>query len=475
MQESIRLAQASISRVKNQPPGEQVYQCLECSRVLKRFGSLKDHLKIHLDNRPYPCVECGKRFRQGSHLKNHLRTHSKEKPYKCLEPGCLRSFSQAAGLFKHSKIHTGVRPYPCSHCAKSFRRSDTLQAHLVTHSDLRPYKCEECSETFSRKNALNRHRKLHEEKQHTCETCLKQFHRLDSLLVHQRTHTGERPYICPRDGCSSAFPTSTALKQHLFSHDEERKYACTFCEAKFKSKSSTLRHEREIHHPKRRFSCPECSMTFKRATTLRIHQNVHTPTGKAAFRQETRLAEFFRQKNVPFEWNQRMYICDATTGRVTSLQHRDEDGKIFYRPDFMFLSYLDRLIIVSCDEHEHNSVNYPWDCELTRMQKVMASLKISSKNGGYDPRPIQWIRFNPNAFKIDGRTARLRMHQRYEILWRLMQSGRTGLFYLFYSTTQGKLTHGTKYLMKKLDAHPTDEENIQTMKQMMKEAIVINF
>ncbi|KAG6001744.1 hypothetical protein E4U21_003883 [Claviceps maximensis] len=47
-----------------------------------------------------------------------------------------------------------------------------------------------------------------------CPTCSKTFSRPSSLRIHSHSHTGEKPYKCPRAGCGKAFSVRSNMKRH---------------------------------------------------------------------------------------------------------------------------------------------------------------------------------------------------------------------------------------------------------------------
>jgi uncharacterized Zn-finger protein len=47
-----------------------------------------------------------------------------------------------------------------------------------------------------------------------CQTCNKAFSRPSSLRIHSHSHTGEKPFKCPQQGCRKAFSVRSNMKRH---------------------------------------------------------------------------------------------------------------------------------------------------------------------------------------------------------------------------------------------------------------------
>ena len=77
------------------------------------------------------CSQCLKSFSRPCRLRDHMMIHMGEKPYSCSE--CSKSFSTPDGLKTHFRTHTGEKPYRCSYCSKSFYSSSSWKLHLRTH------------------------------------------------------------------------------------------------------------------------------------------------------------------------------------------------------------------------------------------------------------------------------------------------------------------------------------------------------
>ncbi|CAG8556022.1 688_t:CDS:2 [Diversispora eburnea] len=55
-------------------------------------------------------------------------------------------------------------------------------------------------------------------KRYKCEVCQKRFTRPSSLTTHSYTHTGEKPFKCPVEGCGRPFSVMSNLRRHQKVH-----------------------------------------------------------------------------------------------------------------------------------------------------------------------------------------------------------------------------------------------------------------
>ncbi|KAI0785616.1 hypothetical protein C8Q75DRAFT_794569 [Abortiporus biennis] len=51
-----------------------------------------------------------------------------------------------------------------------------------------------------------------------CSYCGKGFTRPSSLKIHINTHTGEKPYVCPFEGCGRSFSVQSNMRRHARVH-----------------------------------------------------------------------------------------------------------------------------------------------------------------------------------------------------------------------------------------------------------------
>lgn len=102
-----------------------------------------------------------------------------------------------------------------------------------------------------------------------------------------------------------------------------------------------------------------------------------------------------------------------------------ECGK--YRPDFIY-DATTHYVVVEVDEDQHD--RYDHECERIRMINILGALKMRSV----------FIRYNPDAFKIDGKTFKVFEKKRHELLLKTIRecmkpsfdSQTADVIYLYY-------------------------------------------
>ncbi|VDQ00846.1 unnamed protein product [Trichobilharzia regenti] len=84
------------------------------------------------------------------------------------------------------------------------------------------------------------------------------------------THTSDRPYPCPVDGCSYVARTAGRLAQHKIIHGQGRRFSCDYCEYSATTSSNLRRHAR-IHAGARPYLCPHCTHRTSELDALKKH------------------------------------------------------------------------------------------------------------------------------------------------------------------------------------------------------------
>jgi len=75
-----------------------------------------------------------------------------------------------------------------------------------------------------------------------CDKCGANIKGKRALKVHQLTHSEERNFSCPYDGCSFMFKTKGSMQRHCRRHTNERPFKCDLCGRTFRESGALTRH-----------------------------------------------------------------------------------------------------------------------------------------------------------------------------------------------------------------------------------------
>ena len=153
---------------------------------------------------------------------------------KCCWEGCTDVFDNATDLKDHLvETHCKLtnEGYVCywDNCVRArqpFSTKHRLIAHFNTHTGEKPYACpfEGCPKRFSRKDSLAMHEKTHSTvKPFQCRACGRDFYQLRSLRKHEKTHKKEgllhtQSQLQQESPMVTSLPTPQSMVQTPSSH-----------------------------------------------------------------------------------------------------------------------------------------------------------------------------------------------------------------------------------------------------------------
>ena len=167
-------------------------------------GYMVRQIGENLDPR-YICLDCGNHYSHKGDIYNHrilkFRKNQSTTETNLKGVNISKKNKNAVDLtciFPPANFKEAKKGY----MARQIQKGENLEKRLI---------CLDCGKHFAKN--IYTHRKLHLGKNlYTCEFCQKKFAVKQHYEDHVRTHTGERPFTCPR--CGLGFISSRALGYH---------------------------------------------------------------------------------------------------------------------------------------------------------------------------------------------------------------------------------------------------------------------
>ena len=395
-------------------------RCLECKKQpsynytnQKTNLYCKDHKKPNMINvKSKRCLECNKipsyNFKDEKtklyctdHKKSGMVNIMSKRCMECNKISCFNYKDTKIGIYcvDHKKDNmVDVRSKKCMECDKQpfFNYKNQTKAmycgdhRLENMVDVKSKKCMECDKqpAFNYKNELN------------------PLYCKDHKKPNMENVVSKRCLSC--------------TKQPHFNYKSEK--TGLYCD------EHQLPNMVNIHHK----PCKDCGLSYyKLYDDLCV--SCHPEKQKIQHKKEQTVADFLT-KTFP----QQPFVRDKYSTDIKTCT-----GK-YIRPDFV-LAMDDKIIIVECDENQHES--YPEECESTRM------INLSMVYGGL---PVIFIRYNPDTFRLNEDVQKVPQKKRLERLGGVLKEHierqpETFLHvdYLFYDDDrQQRLEETTEFLSK---------------------------
>jgi hypothetical protein len=197
---------------------------------------------------------------------------------------------------------------------------------------------------------------------------------------------------------------------------------------------------------------PEVALAFTQSTNLKAHKKRwHTPDGAyKAVRKQQALAKFLEDAGFDFRHELTIDTSCSAEANASANEGRERESRS-RRVDMVRIHQvtdkagsISAIVFVECDEFQHDDRDT--SCEVARMTQVNEALALEGNT-----LPIVWVRWNPDACRMNGVKCRISQKERGAHLVRFLHAltsssvallpGSVSIFYLFYDRDDG-VGHG---------------------------------
>ena len=415
-------------------------------------------------------------------------------------------FQFAARLKKQAVAHVHT---PGGACCAPPRLTPTAQScHPVASEEdpARKFECGLCDSKFKQKGSLKQHmQNVHDVGVvwKECGLCDSKFKQTGNLKRHMAIAHDVGVVFHHCSLCDSKFKYKEVLQRHmLYVHDVGVVFHhCSLCDSKFKLKGNLKAHMAQVHGVGVVFhQCCICDSKFKKKWALQIHMAAAHDVGVTWHSCDVPGCKFRAKEKCNLTVHISRWHNDVYVGRMKKQEERvreallaggyvehfatagippvgsfkrekridfrcaDVQSKTAYcRIDFV-VATRGGLVFLEVDEDQHL---YGYDasvsCDMKRMSHVMESLTVEL--GDALPH-VYWLRYNPNAYHVDGDLVRVPKADREKRLLGWLSGfespGPLGIGYAFYDEEDGMLS-----VLDNGDYSPHYAEVVQNLGQML--------
>lgn len=157
--------------------------------------------------------------------------------------------------------------------------------------------CRECYKCFPDDKALKKHTwSCQRVPTFKCSFCDKMFRHRNDVNNHERLHTGERPFVCPRPGCTKDFKLRSAMNTHVKIVHDKVTWPCPECDMVFKAPMGRRYHMGAVHAKEKPFPCKQCGKCFAQRDILSAHMGAYHATKAVKRKRYAKMMERKRAK-----------------------------------------------------------------------------------------------------------------------------------------------------------------------------------
>ncbi|XP_053551041.1 zinc finger protein 646 [Bombina bombina] len=291
---------------------------LSCDQYPSTFPELESSLETHKDERPYVCNQCGRSYRHAGSLVNHKKTHQVGL-FACLI--CQKEYSNPMGLKNHLRIHSEEKRFTCDDCGESFRMSRQLFNHRRTSHGL--YSTSNEEGIPSSHESLDAAASVLVEN----STLLSNLENYiaESMVPGDFSQLATKYYPDVKSPADDSVNQETERldaapeekEQMADSNYEERRYKCNQCGKAYKHAGSLANHRQT--HTVGVYQCAVCYKEFSNLMAMKNHCRHHS---ESRSHRRSKLSHSYMQQNHPVD---NAGLSQHTESRSRDLIEKTED------------------------------------------------------------------------------------------------------------------------------------------------------